>query len=88
LSIRATSAPPAHTWRRFAPDEIVHLLAQTRPVIVVMATDGRTGLRRSIVGSVAGHVMRHATAPLVLVRPSVPEEQSESFAPRETAPVH
>jgi nucleotide-binding universal stress UspA family protein len=71
-----------------APDEIVRLLAETQPVMVVMATHGRTGLRRSIVGSVAGHVMRHATAPLVLVRPSVPEEESESFPPRETVAVN
>jgi nucleotide-binding universal stress UspA family protein len=68
-----------------ASDEIAHLLAETRPVVVVMATHGRTGLRRSFVGSVAGHVLRHATAPLVLVRPTLPEEQSESAVPFERA---
>jgi nucleotide-binding universal stress UspA family protein len=68
-----------------APDEIVHLLAEAQPVMVVMATHGRTGLRRSLVGSVAGHVLRYATAPLVLVRPTLPEEQSESALPLETA---
>ncbi len=33
-----------------------------------MATHGLTGLRRSLVGSVAGRVLGHATMPLVLVR--------------------
>jgi nucleotide-binding universal stress UspA family protein len=71
-----------------APDEIVHLLTETKPTIVVMATHGRTGLRRSLVGSVAGHIMRHATAPLVLVRPTLPEEQSESYLAQEAVPVN
>jgi nucleotide-binding universal stress UspA family protein len=57
-------------------DEILRLLAETRPDMVVMATHGRTGLRRALIGSVAAHVLRHGTAPLVLVRPTTPEEQS------------
>ena len=36
---------------------------------VVMATHGRTGLARSIQGSVAGNVMRHTNAPVVLIGP-------------------
>jgi two-component system, OmpR family, KDP operon response regulator KdpE len=37
---------------------------------VVMATHGRTGLMRSILGSVAGGVLHYSTSPVVLVRPA------------------
>lgn len=37
--------------------------------VVVMATHGRSGLRRSVTGSVAGRVLREGTAPIVLIRP-------------------
>lgn len=36
---------------------------------VVMATHGRTGVVRSMIGSVAGGVLHHASAPVVLVHP-------------------
>ncbi|MCC6236658.1 MAG: universal stress protein [Dehalococcoidia bacterium] len=37
--------------------------------IVVMATHGRGGLGRAVLGSVADHVVRHAPCPVLLVRP-------------------
>jgi nucleotide-binding universal stress UspA family protein len=37
---------------------------------VVMSTHGRTGLRRALLGSVAGEVLRHGSTPLLLVRPA------------------
>lgn len=40
-----------------------------RADLVVMTTHGRTGLRRAIVGSVAGKVLRTGRAPVVLVGP-------------------
>jgi len=46
-------------------------VAMTGAALVVMATHGRTGLRRSIMGSVAGQVLERGSVPLVLVRPSV-----------------
>jgi len=42
--------------------------------LVIMATHGRTGLRRVTVGSVAGDVLRRASAPLLLVRPVMPAQ--------------
>jgi nucleotide-binding universal stress UspA family protein len=45
--------------------------------LIVMATHGRTGLSRAVLGSVAGTVMRTATTPVVLVRAraqAVPED--------------
>lgn len=68
---------PVATNVRFGDDaaaEIDRLLAETRPALAVMATHGRTGLRRSLLGSVAGHVLRHASAPLVLVRPTTADD--------------
>jgi Universal stress protein family len=56
----------------------------TGAALVVMATHGRTGLRRSIMGSVAGQVLERGSAPLVLVRPGVP---SADGAPAELATV-
>jgi nucleotide-binding universal stress UspA family protein len=38
---------------------------------IVMATHGRTGVVRSIMGSVAGSVFRSSTAPVVLIGPAV-----------------
>lgn len=35
--------------------------------LIVMATHGRTGLSRAVLGSVAEQVVRHATCPVVLV---------------------
>jgi nucleotide-binding universal stress UspA family protein len=57
-----------------AASELERLLAEAPPTMVVMATHGRTGVRRALIGSVAGHVLRHATSPLVLVRPPLPED--------------
>jgi nucleotide-binding universal stress UspA family protein len=45
--------------------------------LVVMATHGRTGLRRDAVGSVAGDVLRIGTAPLLLVHPVMAPQQAE-----------
>jgi nucleotide-binding universal stress UspA family protein len=50
--------------------------------LIVMATHGRTGLRRDTVGSCAGDVLRRGTAPLLLVRPVTPAhaEQPSAYA--------
>jgi nucleotide-binding universal stress UspA family protein len=40
--------------------------------LIVMGTHGRGGIRRAIMGSVAEHVLREATCPVVTVRPTVP----------------
>jgi nucleotide-binding universal stress UspA family protein len=40
--------------------------------LIVMATHGRTGLRRAILGSVAGTVLRTGATPVLLVHPHTP----------------
>jgi nucleotide-binding universal stress UspA family protein len=37
--------------------------------LVAMTTHGRTGLRRALVGSVAEHVLRHVSVPILLLHP-------------------
>jgi nucleotide-binding universal stress UspA family protein len=38
--------------------------------VVVMATHGRTGFRRAVLGSVAGAVLREGSTPVLLVGPN------------------
>jgi nucleotide-binding universal stress UspA family protein len=38
--------------------------------LIVMATHGRSGIRRAVLGSVADYVLRHASCPVLLCRPS------------------
>ena len=49
--------------------------------LIVMGTHGRTGLSRLLMGSVAEHVLRHATCPVLTVRMPL-----SKLAPEESAP--
>ncbi len=48
---------------------IVDAAAAEQADVVVMATHGRGGIGRALLGSVADHVVRHAPCPVLLVRP-------------------
>lgn len=51
-------------------EQIVELALERRTELVVMATHGRGGLRRTVLGSVADHVLRHLdNVPLLLIHP-------------------
>ena len=52
-----------------APVEIVSQSRKIGADLIVMATHGRTGMRRLIFGSVAQEVLRRTSLPLVLVPP-------------------
>jgi nucleotide-binding universal stress UspA family protein len=59
---------------------VTELLAAVRPAdLVVMTTHGRGGVRRWLLGSVAEKLVRHAPAPVLLVRPG---QASGNAAPR------
>ncbi len=61
------------------PAPTIVAAAEEEPeTIVVMATHGRGGIERWLIGSVADAVMRTATRPVLLVRP--PEEGTERAA--------
>lgn len=62
-----------------APDAIVDSTQDGCAALVVMATHGRTGLGRLILGSVAGQVLRRGTVPLLLVRPRELERAHAGF---------
>lgn len=91
---RQLTANAAAIWGRLLPD-VVHLLAFGDPAsgivaaavqqetdLIVMASHGRGALGRWRYGSVADAVVRHATAPTMVIRPF---DADEGFAP---APVY
>jgi nucleotide-binding universal stress UspA family protein len=51
-----------------AADAILRLADEVDADLIAMTTHGRTGLRRLVVGSVAGAVLRRSTRPLFVVR--------------------
>ncbi|HKY63427.1 MAG TPA: universal stress protein [bacterium] len=48
--------------------ELLRFIRTDKPDLVVMATHGRSGLSHVLLGSVAERVLRHSTAPVLLVR--------------------
>jgi len=53
-------------------DEIVKFAGE-RFDLVVVATHGRTGVRRLVLGSVAEHVVRESSVPVLVVRVPAPK---------------
>ena len=55
-------------------DEIVRAASEEGFDLIVMATHGRSGWKRALLGSVADHVLRHSPGvPVLLVHPEHPE---------------
>jgi nucleotide-binding universal stress UspA family protein len=51
------------------PEQVILQTAQNQKAdMIVMGTHGRTGLRRLLMGSVAEHVLRRATCPVLTIR--------------------
>jgi len=61
-----------------AGDVIVERAASLGVGLIVMATHGRSGLARALVGNVADEVVRRSSCPVLLVRISDKELKSES----------
>lgn len=59
-------------------DEIVRLAAEEKADLLVVGTQGRTGLERLLLGSVAERVIRRAPCPVLTVRPDTTDEESAS----------
>ncbi len=56
--------------REGVPARVISLVgAEIDADLIVMGTHGRTGLPRILMGSVAEHVVRMATCPVLTVRP-------------------
>ncbi|MFO0912116.1 MAG: universal stress protein [Pirellulales bacterium] len=57
------------------PGEVICWVAQDRKCdLIVMGTHGRTGLLRTLLGSTAEHVLRHARCPVLTIREISPHE--------------
>jgi nucleotide-binding universal stress UspA family protein len=61
-----------HTMVRLGDpvEQIVAAVAQSPYDLLAMATRGRTGLTRLVLGSVAESVLRQVTVPMLLIRPA------------------
>ncbi len=58
----------------YPPDEILKYADASEVDLILMATHGRTGVKRWTMGSVADKVLRASKVPVWLVRAGVPEE--------------
>jgi nucleotide-binding universal stress UspA family protein len=73
VSTAISFGDPAHQIEQFIPAELIDMVAMT--------THGRTGLSRMVLGSVAQHVVNHASVPVLLFRPfGEAATQEEQFA--------
>jgi nucleotide-binding universal stress UspA family protein len=69
-SLAASGLDVEATVRHCKPAvEIGEVAHQHEAAAVVMATHGRTGLVRALLGSIAGQVLHLGTSPVILVRP-------------------
>jgi nucleotide-binding universal stress UspA family protein len=60
-----------------AAAEIVRVAGEREVDLIVVSSHGRTGLGRIIFGSTAEAVVRHASCPVLVVKPPPPEEEPE-----------
>lgn len=60
---------PAETIEQFIESQDIDLVA--------MATHGRTGMERVLYGSVAEHVLRHTSTPILLFHPELEKEKAD-----------
>ncbi|MBI5878913.1 MAG: universal stress protein [Chloroflexi bacterium] len=60
-----------------AQSEIVKYVMDEDIAMVAMTTHGRSGVSRVMAGSVAGHVMRHALVPVIMLRPFAPVDSKD-----------
>lgn len=62
-------AVPGVVIRPLSTAELVVTAAEeAKADLIVMGTHGRTGVKRWVLGSVAEHVVRHASCPVVTIR--------------------
>jgi Universal stress protein UspA and related nucleotide-binding proteins len=49
-------------------DELIRYAEENKMDIIIMGTLGRTGIKRLLLGSVAGNVVRHSKVPVMVVK--------------------
>ncbi|MDX6383086.1 MAG: hypothetical protein QOK48_659 [Blastocatellia bacterium] len=65
-----------------AAAEIVRVAAEREIDLIVVSSHGRTGLGRIIFGSTAEAVVRHASCPVLVVKPP-PQEEEDSVSSKQ-----
>jgi nucleotide-binding universal stress UspA family protein len=59
------------TLREWIPqEEVIRVAANVKPDLIVLGSHGYKRLRRLLLGSTAEHVARHASCPVLIVRPA------------------
>ncbi len=66
--------------------EILQAAKRQGANLIVMATHGRQGLRHLVLGSVAEHVVREASCPVLTVKPKTPAAKSSARRPAKKRP--
>ncbi|MFC2016287.1 universal stress protein [Chloroflexota bacterium] len=62
------------TAKGYAAEEILHYADENAVDLIIMATHGRSGIKRWTMGSVADKVLRASKVPILLVRAGIPDE--------------
>ena len=80
IAVRVTQAQPIDVETALLDGDVVEAIReraeQRADCLIVMSTNGRTGLSRAWLGSVADGVLRQSTRPVLALRPSGPERVS------------
>jgi nucleotide-binding universal stress UspA family protein len=63
--------------RGLAAEEIIRCAKDYGVDLIIMATHGRSGIGRMVLGSVADEVLRKSSLPLLLYKPGAEKEQEE-----------
>lgn len=58
-------------WGEQPSEDIVHYASAQEADLIVLATHGQGAFKRLLIGSVAAHVARHASGPVLLVPPAI-----------------
>jgi CBS domain-containing protein len=84
LAQRLSSQGMTVTWsvrQGHVAETIAQAAAETKSGLIAMATHGRGGLRQTLLGSTAEHVLHNARVPLLLIRPSPVKRPEEATVP-------
>jgi nucleotide-binding universal stress UspA family protein len=86
--VLVSSGIPYALFVRFGDpaEEIAQITQEQNAAAIVMSSHGRTGLLRSVLGSVAGQLVHRSISPVVLVHPTDPLPRVSSPATGELAP--
>lgn len=76
VSAQVRFGDPVPELENFIEEEAIDLVAMT--------THGRTGLNRMVYGSVAQHILQHATVPVMLYRTFSPESSKDGLPDRKS----